>query len=97
MQRQAIEKDWNFYQKKAKRRWERLSIAQLRAVDGKFDRLVDCLQVSYRMPRIVAEQEVYEWLDTFDGDCPTESLGNIPRSKKVPGGIELSDPSKTTR
>jgi hypothetical protein len=98
MEPQAIEKEWNFYQQKAKRRWDRLTIAQLRAVDGKLDRLVDRIQVVYRLPRAVVEQEVYQWLDTFEGDGARESLGTLPRLRKVPGGVDLSErPSKTPR
>ena len=45
-----IEERWDFYQQQAKRHWKGLGIAQLRAVDGKLKRLIDCIQISYRHP-----------------------------------------------
>jgi hypothetical protein len=89
MQWQEVEAQWDIFVDKAKRYWKWLDHAQLKVIDGKFDRLVDHIQGVYRIPRMLAEQEVSEWLDTLEFECAASVRPNVPRRKSAPGTAVL--------
>ena len=76
MQWQTIATDWNYYLPKARRHWLALSDAQLATIDGRFDRLVECLQESYGLSADVVEEDIQEWCSTFgDQSAAEQSAG----------------------
>ncbi len=68
MRWQAIATDWNYYLPKAKRHWLALSDQQLAAINGSYDRLVECLQQSYGLSTEVVKEDIREWCATFGDD-----------------------------
>lgn len=62
---QGIANDWSQYLPKVRRRWRALSEEQASAIQGDYDRLVLCLQESYRLSAEVAKDDVREWMATF--------------------------------
>lgn len=68
MRWQAIAIDWSYYLPRAKRHWLALSDQQLAAINGSYDRLVECLQESYGLSTEVVKEDIREWCATFGDD-----------------------------
>ena len=66
-----IESRWHEYKGAAKRRWEKLSEAQLTGTRGNREYLVKRVQETYALTREEAEREIESWQATqFDRRTP---------------------------
>jgi hypothetical protein len=74
MRWQAISTDWTYYLPKARRHWLALSDQQLAAINGSYERLVECLQESYGLSTDVVKEDILEWCATFGDDDLRSSL-----------------------
>ena len=60
----VIETRWNEYRAAAKRRWDRLSEAQLAGIRGKREYLLERVQEAYGLTSAEAERQVADWQHT---------------------------------
>ncbi len=65
MKWEYIASRWGEYKLNARRRWPRLSLADLDAIAGDRARLVARIAELYAMPREQAEAELAAWLDAL--------------------------------
>ena len=66
-----IESRWHECKAAAKRRWDKLSEAQLSGTRGNRDYLLKRVQEAYALTRAEAEREIAEWQQTqFDRLAP---------------------------
>jgi hypothetical protein len=70
MRWQTIGTDWSYYLPKAKRHWLALTDSQLAAINGSYERLVECLQQSYGLSADVVKDDIREWCMTFGDEEP---------------------------
>lgn len=69
---QVIESRWPEYKASAKRRWDKLSEAQLSGTRGNRTYLLKRVQEAYALTQEEAEREVAEWQQVqFDRLAPT--------------------------
>jgi len=67
----VIESRWNEYKVAAKRRWDKLSEAQLTGTRGKREYLLKRVQEAYALTSQEAEREISTWQSTqFDRGTP---------------------------
>ena len=67
----VIEGRWHEYKAAAKRRWEKLSEAQISGTRGNRDYLLKRVQEAYTLTREEAERQVADWqLGQFDRLAP---------------------------
>lgn len=67
MEWHIIESRWHQYRVAVKRRWDKLSEAQIAGTRGNRDFLLKRVQEAYALPVQEAERQVAEWQDTqFD-------------------------------
>jgi hypothetical protein len=93
MRWQTIAIDWSYYLPKAKRHWLALTDSQLAAINGSYERLVECLQKSYGLSAEVVREDIREWCTTFGDEEPrspsepsTEAPGARPTATERPLG-----------
>ncbi len=66
MDNKAFRESWSRIRREVRKKWPRLSEAEVRWVGGVPDRLVRCLREKYGVPAEYAVPEVDAWFETID-------------------------------
>jgi uncharacterized protein YjbJ (UPF0337 family) len=68
MKRDRFERRWQEIRTQIREKWEKLTDADLKQIDGKYEELLEKLQAKYGLAREEAEKQVNEW--KWEGEHP---------------------------
>ena len=88
----ALRERWAQFRETARRRWTRLSDADLSAIDGRVERLTSLLQDLYGLERVEAREQVNEWLRHVLANAGPASATMTPTRTMADAGHGGADP-----